>query len=543
VLGLILFASSGVAFSWLAEATRRGRRALREALERERRSRSGITKAITDNASLGLVMMDARQQCTFLNPAAERIFGYTLAEVQAKNGPLHDIVHHTRPDGSPFPMAECPIDRALPQRMREQGEDVFVRPDGTFYPVAFTASPIVENGVAVGTILEVEDVSERKRAAEELSRAKSWLEASEARLRLVIEHAPQGVALFDREMRYLFASRKWRDDYRLGDGDWSGKCHYDLFPELPEVWRAVHHRALAGATERCDGEPFLRANGTVQWVRWEVRPWHDAGGAIGGIIIFSEEITAVMEATRRLEDAIRLRDDFLAIASHELRTPLTALQLQLQGMRHLLSKQGGNDDDRFARKLEGAARQTVRLGRLIDELLDVSRISLGRLSLQPERVDLAEIAREVVEAHAAEARASGCTLRLDGAPSAMGEWDRLRMEQVIGNLIANAVKYGPGQRIEVRIEVCSESARVLVRDHGIGVRPEDARRIFGRFERAVSSTHYGGLGLGLYISEQIVDAHGGTIDVRSEPGQGSVFTVTLPRRCRPRRAVAREKAA
>jgi PAS domain S-box-containing protein len=122
------------------------------------------SRALTDNATTGLVLMDARQHCIFLNPAAERIFGLTFAQLQGK--PLHDFVHHTRPDGTHFPMSECPIDRALPTRMQETGEDVFVRPDGTFYPVAFTASPVLENGVAVGTVIEVRDITEQRKAQE-----------------------------------------------------------------------------------------------------------------------------------------------------------------------------------------------------------------------------------------------------------------------------------------------------------------------------------------------------------------------------------------
>ncbi|HEX8821540.1 MAG TPA: PAS domain S-box protein, partial [Archangium sp.] len=124
--------------------------------------------AITQNATLGLFMMDARQHCVFMNPAAERITGFTLAEVQG--GPLHDFIHHTRPDGTHYPMSECPIDRALPTRAQEQGEDVFVRKDGGFYPVAFTASPILEEGRAVGTVIELKDTSEDKRQRAERER-------------------------------------------------------------------------------------------------------------------------------------------------------------------------------------------------------------------------------------------------------------------------------------------------------------------------------------------------------------------------------------
>jgi PAS domain S-box-containing protein len=124
---------------------------------------------LTENATLGLFMIDVRQRCVFMNPAAEAITGFTLAEVQGKL--LHEVIHHTKPDGSPYPLAECPIDRALPSRAREQGEDVFVRKDGSFYPVAFTVSPIIERGRPVGTVLEVRDMSAEKETERALREA------------------------------------------------------------------------------------------------------------------------------------------------------------------------------------------------------------------------------------------------------------------------------------------------------------------------------------------------------------------------------------
>ncbi len=146
------------------------------------RAQHQITRTIMDNATLGLIMMDARQHCTFMNPAAEKITGFTLAEVQATGRPLHDIVHHTRPDGSPFPLEECPIDRALPRRKQEQGEDTFVHKDGSFYPVAFTASPILDGEQPIGTVIEVRDISAQKRAEAERERLIRALERSNAEL-------------------------------------------------------------------------------------------------------------------------------------------------------------------------------------------------------------------------------------------------------------------------------------------------------------------------------------------------------------------------
>jgi PAS domain S-box-containing protein len=348
-------------------------------------------------------MMDARQHCVFMNPAAEKITGFTLAEVQG--GPLHDFIHHTRPDGTPYPMSECPIDRALPTRAQEQGEDVFVRKDGSFYPVSFTASPIIEEGRAVGTVIELKDTTEDKRR--------------------------------EAEREHLLAE---------------------------------------------------------------------------------------------LKEAVRLRDEFLSVASHELNTPLTPLSLRLQSLARLAEAEPDSPlASRLGREVEVMRRQVKRLADLVRELLDVSRISTGRLTLQLEEVDLAEVTREVLARFNPEAERAGSGLVLHLEGPVVGQWDRLRLEQVLVNLLSNALKYGAGKPIHVRVGQEGGGALLEVRDEGIGIPPEALGRIFERFERAVSERHYGGLGLGLYVTRQIIDAMGGRVTARSTPGEGATFTVHLPR--------------
>jgi signal transduction histidine kinase len=179
--------------------------------------------------------------------------------------------------------------------------------------------------------------------------------------------------------------------------------------------------------------------------------------------------------------------------------------------------------------LERCERQVRRLEVLIDNLLDVSRISSGRLTLQPEDVDLAEVVRDVSARFADQISASGSKLDLSVTGPVIGHWDRLRLEQVVTNLLTNAIKYGRGRPLEATVEGTATHGLVRIRDHGIGIDPEQLTRIFGRFERAVSARSYGGLGLGLYIARQIVDAHGGRIEVESRPGEGSLFTIELPK--------------
>jgi signal transduction histidine kinase len=230
------------------------------------------------------------------------------------------------------------------------------------------------------------------------------------------------------------------------------------------------------------------------------------------------------------QKAIHTRDVFLLIAAHELRTPLTALQLSVQSL--VRGPRSGDHADLSAtgprRKLEIIEGQTKRLSVLVDTLLDVSRLHASKLDLELADVDLCALARDVVARfHEAAARAE-CQLVVEAESTVTGRWDRSRLEQVITNLLGNAVKFGAGKPIEISVTADRAEARLVVRDHGIGIPEHESERIFEMFGRAVSE-HYGGFGLGLFIARQIVQLHGGTISVASSLGEGTTFTVVLPR--------------
>jgi len=230
------------------------------------------------------------------------------------------------------------------------------------------------------------------------------------------------------------------------------------------------------------------------------------------------------EKTVQANEALRERDEFISIAAHELRTPLTALQLKLQSLeRKLLAGTSGTE------RLEGALRQTERLAALIDRLLDVSRITHQRLEMAPEEFDLAMLIRDVAEDFREPAAQANAPLELHLPASVRGSWDRLRLEQVVVNVLSNAVKYGAGKPISVKLEAGPDRVRLSIADQGIGISESDAARLFARFQRAASIRHYGGMGLGLYISRHIVEGHGGTITLASTPGVGSTFVIELPR--------------
>jgi len=239
-------------------------------------------------------------------------------------------------------------------------------------------------------------------------------------------------------------------------------------------------------------------------------------------------------------DAVRIREDFMAVASHELKTPLTPLKMQLNLLRRILDSGGleNKPKTREVLRLIGSSDQQIKkLVWLIDDMLEASRISAGRLTLKEGSVDLAEVVQDVCDRFAYELGASKCELRLNLEPGVVGRWDPLRIEQIVTNLLTNAMKYGSGNPIEITVTSSSgNGGKLVVRDFGIGISPVDQGRIFQRFERAVTLKRYGGLGLGLFITRQIVEAHHGTIKVESQVGRGSTFTVELPKETEAKKA-------
>jgi len=233
----------------------------------------------------------------------------------------------------------------------------------------------------------------------------------------------------------------------------------------------------------------------------------------------------LFDETRR---ALHLREEFLRVASHELRTPLASLRLSVQGLLRAVERNRAVSPEILDRTLRRVLGNTVRLEQLTSELLDATRIEQGRLHLNPSEVTLDAIVREAVDHIEGELAAAGSQISIACAAPVVGRWDPSRLEQVVTNLVTNAAKFGAGKPIEIRIEQLGADAQLAVTDHGIGIDPALRPYVFDRFERAVPSSRYGGLGLGLYIARSIVVAHGGTITVESEPGAGSTFTVTLP---------------
>lgn len=226
------------------------------------------------------------------------------------------------------------------------------------------------------------------------------------------------------------------------------------------------------------------------------------------------------------QQAIAVRDEFLSIASHELRTPLAGALLAV----HNLQRELGNQADLgMLTRVGSIHRQLQSLSELAERLLDVSRIHSAGLEIEPEQMDLAALARDVVGRFATQARLSATTVSVEAPDHVVGTWDRTRLGQVLTNLLRNALTFAAGTNITITVTGDAQCARIVVRDQGPGIDSERQAVIFDRFARGVSSRHYGGLGLGLYIARHIANAHGGSIAVESTPGHGAAFTIVLPR--------------
>jgi signal transduction histidine kinase len=233
-------------------------------------------------------------------------------------------------------------------------------------------------------------------------------------------------------------------------------------------------------------------------------------------------------AQAQLQRAVRMRDDFLSMISHELRNPLNSVYLQAQVRRKMLSGPTPPDNAAMLRTVERDERQIRSMVRLLDDMLDVSRLRTGKLAIAPAPFDLAESARAVVEAMQEQARQKGVVITLDAPDALPLEGDEFRIEQVINNLLTNALRYGEGKPVTVTVTAAGGEARVCVRDQGMGIAPEDQERIFEQFERTDGAAQVAGLGLGLYIARQIAQAHGGQLQVHSRPGEGAEFVLSLP---------------
>lgn len=265
------------------------KRAIFYAIERQRVTHEQLVRATFSAAATGIATTKSDGEFILVNPAYCKMVGYSETELRALN--FYTLIH---PDDQTRNLELT--GQLLAGKIDDFSvEERYVKKDGGFVwiraSVSLERSP---DGQPLNIITVSEDIAERKRAEDALHER-------EEQLRLYAEHSPAAIAMVDRDMKYIVVSRRWMEDYRLGDQSIIGRSHYEVFPDIPQRWIEIHQRCLAGAVEKCDEDPFLRADGRTDWIRWEVRPWHRADGSIGGIILFSEDISERKNAEAVLE--------------------------------------------------------------------------------------------------------------------------------------------------------------------------------------------------------------------------------------------------
>ena len=358
------------------------------------------------------------------------------------------------------------------------------------------------------------------------------------KLEAVFSRGPSAMALLaGNELRFEKVNARYVN--LVGGRNLLGLTYPQAFPELKdgpylEIMRQVMR----------DGKPYYAQERNLKMVTtpggapvdgyydFSYHCIHDREQKPYGIYIHVKDVTERVRARQKLIDALRARDDLLSICSHELKTPVASMKLSTQSLQRGLRRNDprATSPERVTRMVDQSSRQLLRLERLIEEMLDFSRINGGRLQLSRKACDLAELARGALERLRPQLEAAGSQASLEDQGPVLGEWDSFRLEQVLDNLVSNAVKYGGGKPIAVKLTACDETATVAIHDGGPGIAPADHERIFRPYERAVPHNNISGLGLGLYISREIAEAHGGALRVHSAPGQGATFEIELPRK-------------
>lgn len=504
--------------------------ALKQAEEHIRISQRRLT-SIFDALDEGVILQERDARILEYNTAAERILGLVREQPSGTSSLPADL---SLIDGEGRPLT---TDRRPAETVFRTGEALrgFVmgirKPDGLITWVSINSEPMRDSqGVLRAVVTSLYDITEQRRA-------KLALVESEARLRLFIEHAPASVAMFDREMRYLIVSKQWLIDHQLEGKEVVGRSLYDEYKNMPEHWKEGHRRCLAGAIENTQDVPFLHEDGSVMWGQVAVRPWHEADGSIGGVVMFTLDVTERHELEARLErardealESSRLKSEFLATMSHEIRTPMNGVI----GMASLLAQ--SPLEQRQREMTEALISSADRLMVIINDILDFSKIEAGKMRIEPVEFSLREAIEETSTLFAATAHRKGLHFTCDIDPllgtGFLG--DSGRIQQVLSNLIGNAVKFTSKGEVAVSALVLNMTdkictVRIKVADTGVGVSEAARERIFKPFVQADGSTtrRYGGTGLGLAICSQLVGLMGGNIGCDSIEGVGSTFWIEL----------------
>jgi hypothetical protein len=500
-----------------------------------------LLETVTGNTSFALFMMNEHHHCIYINEQAEKMTGYSLPELQGQ--PLHYILNHTYPDGSPYPIEACPIDQALVQGRRIEGEEMFIHQQGHFYPVAFTASPIVINGNPIGTVLEVRDITEEKKVAQ-------VLRISEERFRLLTNTIPQITWISRTDGMIDYISDQWeqftgqkKEDAREG---FMQCVHPDDRQHMLEQW------ALAEANRQpLELEYRLRdREGNYRWFFSKTQPLMNSEGAILSWIgagteiqhfkdlsaMLEEQVAARTEELSRLnqtlqDQAIELQrsnedlQQFAHVASHDLKEPVRKIKTFGSRLKEEFGTAMPERARYYVKKIDEA---TERIYSMIEGVLQYSQ--LDATELKPVPVPLAEILDQIIADLEISIQEKEAHIHMEALPVIMGQ--PILLYQLFYNLVNNSLKFAqPGVAPQIRIGATAAGAgmtAISVSDNGIGFNQEHAEKIFKTFTRLNARETFEGTGLGLALCRKIATRHGGDITASGKVGQGATFTVTLP---------------
>jgi PAS domain S-box-containing protein len=494
-----------------------------KAMEAEIASREHTLQNIMDTLGEGVYLLDSHGRCTYVNRVAQSLLGWSAQELQGQL--LHDMIHPTRADGSLLEHADCPMHLHTQYKDVYRSEsEVFTRKDGSTFPIAIVAAPILESDQITGSVAAFQDISERKRAEEELRQ-------SDLRQRMLIDNAADAVIITsaDGEMLYVNALAVALLGY--AQAELIGVSIFSLFPA-----------SFVDSFYRTMG-PMLRKAGRISWevdfthkgrpkkipleLNVAVLPDGNVYVSCRDITLRKEAEAALLHAKQTAEATNKAKSEFLATMSHEIRTPMNGII----GMTELaLDTQLDAEQREYLGLVKSSADSLLTI---INDILDFSKIESGKMELEQVEFDLRALLANSTKVLAMRAEQKGLELvyeMQDGIPdSLLGDPGRVR--QVLTNLVGNAIKFTEKGEISITVSLLKKQGNFVtlhfdVADQGIGIAPEKQQSIFEAFTQADTSTtrRYGGTGLGLAISSRLVAAMGGRLSVQSKPGHGSVFS-------------------
>lgn len=499
-------------------------------------SRKLLADVLHAASEISIIATDVNGQITVFNKGAEKLLGYAADEMVGKQSPA--IIHSPEEvekrgqelsETLGLPVAGFRVFVQQAETLgSEQREWTYIRKDGTTRTVSLVVTAIRDINDRISGYLGIAtDITEQRI----MERA---LIVEKARLASFVEHTPAAVAMLNNDMRFIAVSNRWLEDYHLKGRDIIGVSHYEVFSNIDEERRARHLRILNGAVERKEEDRF-RFNGEEEdrYITWEMRPWYQYDGTVGGIMMFTQDITPIIRqreelklAKQRAEEANIAKSEFLANMSHEIRTPLNGVI----GFTDLVMKTALNETQhQYIQIINQSANALLSI---INDILDFSKIEAGKLELDLEKCDLYELSCQATDIITYQVQTKGLEMLLN-IPADLPRFiyaDAIRIKQVLVNLLGNAAKFTEKGEIELKIEKISGSneeaaLRFAVRDTGIGIKPDKQQKIFEAFSQEDSSTtkKYGGTGLGLTISNKLLGLMGSRLELTSTPGKGSTF--------------------